>query len=125
MATSASAHADWRIDRAEQIAAVVWNHPCNDNVPVTREHSDGLDGWVIPDTCTVNLDPGLTSWWDICRDTLHEFGHIVGARYPENPLDPIHSLNPRSVMYARPIAGQIDPRCEHRGRPFLIKHGLL
>jgi hypothetical protein len=30
----------------------------------------------------------------------HELGHTAGLQFPDNPLDPYHSPNPRSLMYA-------------------------
>jgi hypothetical protein len=33
---------------------------------------------------------------------VHEFGHLAGITFPDNPQDPVHSPDPDSIMYSQP-----------------------
>lgn len=128
----ATSHAGWRIDRAQQIAAVVWHHPCNDRVTVGVGPLEGEDVHALAyiDECRITLASAYQWSWDkTCFTMLHEYGHLAGYRDPSNVADPMHSLNPASVMYTEPVATvhyfgdeQYDPRCDQRGRTFLASH---
>lgn len=123
------AQAGWRIDRATEIAAAVWNHPCVDHMQIkwTTAFTGGAGS--DPAACTVYLPANTPVFWpELCRHLIHEAGHLAGYRDPLNPLDPWHSHNPESVMYAedtsvygivhgREVGG--DPRCRDRGQPYL------
>jgi hypothetical protein len=125
----ATAHAGWRIDRAQQIAGTVWHHPCQGNVnvvwePLPDDVTDLASAWVQPGKCTVHIviGNGLNyAWQDICPLMIHEYGHLAGYRDPANTGDPIHSLNEHSVMYGGSMHEE-DLRCAGRGRPFLVAH---
>lgn len=148
---AAPASAGWRLDRARQIADTVWHHPCATQ-GIKIEWPRALDsGWAderddgegtVPGgsfdaaTCVIYLNPHIRHPWpDLCTEILHETGHLDGYRDPTNATDPLHSSNPRSVMYesvrertihhtARGdvVTWDADPRCAHRGRPFLALH---
>jgi hypothetical protein len=133
----ATANAGWRIDRAQQVAAIVWHHPCDDHVTVQVGPVVGDDVHALAyiDECRIVLNLpasfGATAWsWNsTCYTMLHEYGHLAGYRDPANTADPMHSNNPDSVMYTEPAATvhyfgqqQYDARCDQRGRPFLAEH---
>lgn len=125
----ATAHAGWRIDRAQQIAATVWHHPCDDRVnvvwePLPDDVTDLANAWIEPGDCTVHIviNNGLHyTWQDVCLIMIHEYGHLAGYRDPGNVLDPIHSRNEHSVMYGGSMREE-DTRCARRGRAFLAAH---
>jgi hypothetical protein len=133
------AHAGWRIDRAKLIAQIVWHNPCASGVHVTWQAIPGDDGDGLaaasPDLCQI-IVARHAPWPVFCTTMIHEYGHLAGFRDPANTLDPEHSTNPRSVMYANHvfarasihkhgrtvIAWDTDRRCDHRGRDFLAQH---
>lgn len=122
----AVAEAGWKIDRAKEIAAIVWNDPCPATVaweepsvafarhPLPKMHL--ARAWSYPEQCRVALNADWErrfgySWKDVCRSLIHEFGHLAGVE---------HSTNPRSVMSEYGLG--TDPRCRERGRPYLARH---
>lgn len=126
---SAPSQAGWRIDRAEQIAAIVWHNPCGGHIPIQWDPAPSdmdpfADGWVDPGVCVIHLSTTAAprQWEDVCDVILHETGHLAGFRDPANIADPDHSLNEHSVMYGGPFR-EDDVRCAQRGRPFLQAHG--
>lgn len=112
-----SAHA-WRVERAQSIAEVVWHNPCNGTARLVQ--SVDIDGYAEADIdrCVVYVLRGAP-WLDFCTAVLHEYGHLAGFRDPTN-WDPMHSGNPRSVMFVMPRS---DARCYERGRRFLERAG--
>lgn len=140
-----NAHAGWRIDRATAIAEIVWKRPCGGNVTLRWQHLPDRRAGASTDlsTCTVTFDatPFFNpSWAEFCTRMIHEYGHLADYRDPTNPVDPLHSHDPRSVMYyisygitagRDQITGQSveraagDARCKARGRPYLERHGVL
>ena len=121
------AQAGWRVDRAKQIAEIVWHHPCAGRVTVSVASTpvvDGVeaDGAATISTCSIVLNARRHwSWLTTCYVVLHEYGHLAGFRDPGNVADPLHSSNPASVMWA---GGDPywDNRCASRGRLFLSRH---
>jgi hypothetical protein len=129
LAMAGTAHAGWRIDRAEQIAAIVWHHPCGGHIPIQWDPTPSdidpfAGGWIEPGVCVIHLSTTAAprQWEDVCTEILHEYGHLAGFRNPANVADPDHSLNEHSVMYGGPFR-EDDVRCVQRGRPFLQAHG--
>lgn len=143
---TAQAQAGWKVDRAVQIANIVWNYPCSGHVrlqweapPANQPTLQNANAWEQNCVVTYNvLRP--TTWGEFCTDTIHEFGHAANFRDPTNKADPLHSANPRSVMYGgeytelplvemHPLPNrmeqyeQADSRCELYGRPYLAKRG--
>lgn len=150
LTVASSAQAGWRINRAEQIAAIVWNHPCNDHVLIiweinVQDDAHEAAAWADVPGCTIHINANFWnephyrigwSWPLLCTTILHEYGHLAGFRDPLNPGDPFHSRDPTSIMYSDRLVAVIDdsngrhtvtgePRCNHQGRPFLVTHGLL
>lgn len=35
----------------------------------------------------------------VCTALAHELGHVIGMRFPDNPGDPYHSPDPKSIMF--------------------------
>jgi hypothetical protein len=134
------AHAGWRIDRAKAIAAIVWHNPCGGNVKVTfGVVVDGAEAEADVADCLVTFnihgDDGIHGRWPwpvLCKDMLHEYGHLAGYRDPANTADPDHSTNRSSVMFAPPpdapaldgLTYWTDPRCDFRGRRYLEAHDV-
>lgn len=138
--------ADWEISRAATIARIVWHQPCVDRMQIrwASAHTALASGetgalavaWADQADCIVYLSTDQRmSWPQVCTRVLHEAGHLAGYRDPANIADPDHSLNPRSIMYARETSafGRVyvhgrwvqsggDARCANGGRPFLAKH---
>lgn len=56
--------------------------------------------------CIIRIMP--ISWaqcdvvYSLRRTAMHEFGHVLGSYWPDNPTDPRHSPNPLDLMYAAP-----------------------
>lgn len=52
--------------------------------------------------CEVRLSPRWRAWPlnYLCLVMAHELGHLTGITFPENPGDPVHSPDPRNLMYA-------------------------
>lgn len=136
----AGAHG-WRLARAQQIANVVWNYPCGGHVriefvpePSEDEALTRLGECLI----SVNSAQPPLAWRRFCRLVLHETGHVRGL--PDSP-------DPRSVMFGidfftedSPLFETVvrwvyrgrayrvpshDPRCDHRGVPYLRAHGAM
>jgi hypothetical protein len=129
------ASAGWRIDRAKEIAAIVWRHPCNDQVALMFDdlpYSEGVIELASADECEVHMalqGPGLNGdrwgWDEFCTVVIHAYGHLAGFRDPANVSDPLHSRNPDSVMENQSGIRLIDGRCVSRGRLYLERHGVL
>lgn len=141
LALPSAAHADWRVDRAAQIARIVWHHPCVDRMRITWAPFDDRAGEAVqtgsltadgdceladPVVTLNSLDPSLRDWEPFCDTVLHEAGHLAGRG---------HSDNPDSIMFPVRVAVHmqgngrdrwegVDRRCLHGGRPFLRAHGL-
>lgn len=65
--------------------------------------------------CRVRIKPGILTNYSnagVCSLLTHEWGHLAGRRFPENPADPYHSPNPHNNMYAylvhHPACGESD-----------------
>lgn len=137
LAAAAPAHAGWRLDRSKAIAAIVWRNPCAGQVTVEVAPLPAEEfGEAYIEDCRIVLNLWATrSWERVCATVIHEYGHVAGFRDPTNVADPIHSANPKSVMYAGEDLTdgalldhhglRIDARCSQRGRPFLRRHGQL
>jgi hypothetical protein len=121
----ATISAGWQKRRAFAIARIVWHHPCVDRMTYAwvDPRSDLADARAATVSCAVRLRTQSLSWADICVITLHEAGHLANFRDSANVADPVHSLNPRSVMHSPMM--RVDPRCRDRGRPYLERHGWL
>jgi hypothetical protein len=146
-----AAQAGWRIDRATAIAEHVWRI-CPGQLqvhfadPASRGLGPATTGWADEGGCDVYLNPGQPTadyFETFCSAVLHETGHAARFRDPLN-MDPRHSHNPRSVMYARPMisievshvwsgkrwsrsvdVSGTDARCRGRGRPYMEREGLM
>lgn len=143
IAAPATARAGWKIDRAAEIAQIVWHPACGQlrirfADPATSGAVDAngdpladVSGWALPGDCDVSVS-NKQSWTfeTFCQTVLHEAGHAAGYG---------HSSNPHSVMYAwgTPVESRgtvngrrvvrwtgVDPRCLHQGVPYLRLHGL-
>lgn len=133
------AQASWQVDRAQKISQIVWHHPCVDRMTFVLVDQAQIDKGTVLEadqhvaargdatTCVVSYGssytPETTPWEDWCSNVLHEAGHLANYRDPTNASDPLHSSNPRSIMFW--IRLTTDPRCYERGRPFLKAHGAL
>jgi hypothetical protein len=104
-----SASAGWKIDRAQAIAAIVWQNPCDGAARLAWAAPPGgeatIAAWTYPttDDCTV---------------------YVTNAAYrdPSNGRDPLHARSDKSIMSAW---FDNDRRCRHRGRPYLERHDVL
>jgi hypothetical protein len=103
--SAAPAQAGSRLDRAQRIAATVWNNPCDGQVRVVWEDKPGGAANVAyAKDCMVSFDAHTRlSWGAFCTFMIHEYGHLANYRDPLNIKDPTHSHNPRSVMYRKPV----------------------
>ena len=132
----------WEIERARAIAETVWKVcPGTLSIQAVTLSADAASyyreasGWATEGVCTVDINmdhQAMREWEPFCSTVLHEVGHVARFRDPTNQADPYHSSNPDSVMAASPLYAHIggrwygtDPRCRRRGRPFLVRHGLL
>lgn len=142
---AAPARAGWKMQRAQAIAATVWNHPCADQVDVLWARlGGGEDAAGDQVNCDVWLranEPDLREWPYFCTVMIHEYGHVAGFRDPLNTADPSHSHSASSVMFGgvkldrhtvHIVGGPTttvwvgaDRRCADNGRPYLERHGLL
>lgn len=138
--TPATGHAGWRINRAALIAKTIWQHPCVDHATIqwATPNDPATLAWTTPGACTIWISTReRMTWPEFCHRVLHEAGHLADYHDPNNPADPQHSHNPRSVMYAQdpgvyttvtygPHKGQYggDTRCNKRGRPYLARHNV-
>lgn len=68
--------------------------------------------WIAEDMLA---DTDWTARVETCDLIVHEMGHLLGMRYADNPDDPIHSADPRSIMNAAPSA--TVRACNTRFRP--------
>jgi hypothetical protein len=115
-----TARADWRTDRAQAIAAKLWNDPCAGHVTLGRAAppETGWRAWTYPAVCTIVLSDQPPAWgWDeLCPVLMHEYGHLAGFTDPLNPSDPTHSRDPHSIMWPYE---HYDHRCDDYGAAFL------
>ena len=66
--------------------------------------------------CTVRIRPDIVPAYSdawVCSLLTHEWGHLAGRRFPDNPADPAHSPNPADNMYGprlvhHPACGEPD-----------------
>lgn len=138
---AAPAQAGWKLNRAAQIANIVWGNPCPWRIewaPPPPRHPEAV-AWAVQDECGdtgkavvyLSETEPIHTFDVFCTRVLHERGHSIGME---------HSGNPRSVMYGvdQSIEGRYfrdsthftwrghgDRRCRDRGRPFLERYGLL
>jgi hypothetical protein len=113
------ADADWKIDRAQAVAAKAWNDPCPGRVQ-TLYAPPPEPSWLasaIKGYCRITLsDRESWPWSQLCPVLVHEYGHLAGYRDPENPSDPFHSHDPDDIMFA---FIHDDWRCKEYGTPCL------
>ncbi len=113
------ADADWKIDRAQAVAAKAWDDPCPGRVQLLFAPPE-QPSWLastIRGYCRVTLsDQQAWPWSQLCPVLVHEYGHLAGYRDPSNPGDPFHSRDPSDIMYAFTHA---DWRCKDYGTPYL------
>jgi hypothetical protein len=86
-----------------------------------REYATSLNGrspvaWADVDHCAIIVNPEYRIYTAArrCHVIVHEWGHLAGYRDPANTADPLHSRDPRSVMYARDEISE-TPRFRGRG----------
>lgn len=66
------------------------------------------EAWADENLCVIAINPN----WKIytaakrCHVIVHEWGHLAGFSDPSNVKDPLHSSNPRSVMYATDLVNE-------------------
>ncbi len=114
-----TAQADWQLDRAQTIAAKVWNDPCSGQVKILSAvpPQAGWRAWTYPGLCTITLSNAWPWYWDeLCPVVVHEYGHLAGYRDPDNPADPTHSHDPNDIM--SPFV-HAYPKCDDYGTVFL------
>ncbi|MGI8624182.1 MAG: hypothetical protein ACR2NB_12025 [Solirubrobacteraceae bacterium] len=121
-----------RTAAAKTVANRVWHTPCNGHIATLRgylaeptvanaAHETEPPGQPYTG-CVVTFDTlvfaaGLSSYDTFYSVLLHEVGHLAGYRAPagqeairlDGTLDPLHTRNPKSVMY--PSLDRDDPRC--------------
>jgi hypothetical protein len=115
-----TARADWQTDRAQAIAAKVWNDPCAGHVTLGYATPPSTDwrAWTFTATCTILLSdqPPAWRWTELCPVLMHEYGHLAGYTDPLNPSDPTHSHDPDSIMWPYE---HYDARCDGYGARYL------
>jgi hypothetical protein len=114
-----AARADWQTDRAQAIAAKLWNHPCGGKVELwhTAPPEASWRAWTYPSLCGIALsDTAAWKWRELCPVLMHEYGHLAGYSDPLNPSDSSHSHDPNDIMF--PFE-HYDPRCDDYGAAFL------
>lgn len=137
LTTPGSADAGWRINRSLAIAQTVWHPTCGQlqlgyGDPERVGLPIGVGEWAWKGDCTIRIPNGSHyEFEELCTVILHGAGHVAGMG---------HSTNPDSVMYPEHLVIKttakighrtvvrwtgVDHRCQHRGRAFLERHGLL
>jgi hypothetical protein len=114
-----TARADWQTDRAQAMAAKLWNDPCSGQVKLwpTSPPQPSWRAWTYPKLCTIALSNTRPwQWNELCPVMLHEYGHLAGYTDPANPKDPSHSHDPDDIMW--PFE-HYDVRCDDYGSAFL------
>jgi hypothetical protein len=128
----ATAHAGWRIDRATEIARIVWHHPVVDRMTIRwalLPPGSSVSAWADKGDVWFPADRPL-EWEPFCSLVLHETGHLAGAQHSDRGV-----MAPEAVFEkesgtvnghrAKPRWTGTDPRCRDRGRPYLEQFGLL
>lgn len=113
------ARADWQTDRAQAVAAKLWNNPCAGQVKLwsTNPPQPSWRAWTYPRLCTIALSNTKPWQWDeLCPVMMHEYGHLAGYTDPLNPSDPSHSHDPDDIMWR---FEHYDHRCDDYGSAFL------
>src|SRR4051812_3351955 len=76
-----TARADWQTDRAQAMAAKLWNNPCGGQVKLwpTSPPQPSWRAWAYPRLCTIALsNTRAWQWNELCPVMLHEYGHLAG-----------------------------------------------
>ena len=113
------ARADWQTDRAQLIAAKVWNDPCGGRVTLwfTTPQDPSWRAWAYPMLCTIGMSTAKPwKWGELCPVLMHEYGHLAGYKDPANTADPDHSDDPNDIMWPYVHA---DARCNDYGSALL------
>ena len=114
-----TARADWQTDRAQAMAAKLWDNPCGGQVTLwsVAPPEPSWRAWTYPQQCTIALSNTRPwKWTELCPVMLHEYGHLAGYTDPLNPSDPTHSHDPGDIMW--PFE-HYDARCDSYGAVFL------
>lgn len=101
--------AESRLQVAREVAEWRWGNVCNGQVAVfNRPLKDyiAVATWNRPQRdCTITYTTRRRwQWWDLCRATVHEYGHLALGLG-----DSAHSDNPLSVMF--PYTRRPYPPC--------------
>lgn len=74
-----------------------------------------------PTTCVIRIAwDAMLSPSTTCMTMEHERGHLHGLRFPDNPADPLHSLNPRSIMALHVFVA--PPECRRAFPPYRVRY---
>src|SRR6059036_271771 len=93
--SASSARADWKMDRAQLVAATVWQNPCAGQVQIVIEpladdavanvHDDERPPYPV---CRVHFNATagyvLDDWLNLCTYMEHEYGHLADFHDPLN-----------------------------------------
>lgn len=131
-AVPSTANAGWRVDRATQIARVVWHNPCVDRMtiqwgprPAGAEDASAWT-WGAPE-CVIWFDQSQPLEWEpFCTLVLHEAGHLAGMGHTDHGImspDAVFERETSTVngRTATTWAGT-DQRCKDRGLRYLHAH---
>lgn len=126
LALAAPAQAGWRIDRSQDVAAVIYPVPCAAvEIRWGQPPDAGVDAWTRRDVepCVVNFREGAGFDWPVfCSLMVHEYGHLAGLDHSDNPLS---VMRPAGGMHRDEDArGRVSYRgafagCFDRGRAFV------
>ncbi len=97
-----------------------WTPRCGQPAIAVVKLDRPISGQAEVDPCRIDLQAALVAnaaqypggFFNLCQTVAHEWGHeVLGSDYfaTSNPDDPGHSLDPDSLMAARPVAS--TPQC--------------
>lgn len=105
---SVQAAADPLMDRLVGFSVGLWGMPACGYPTASADNLRSIEaaGLSHPETCSVVIHSGVLRFGHkndglqfLCIVVVHEVGHLaLGPRFTDNPSDPWHSRNPRSIM---------------------------
>lgn len=129
----------WQARRALAIAQTVWHPTCGrltlrfaNPASVRGLVPEESAGWASAGNCVITLsDRRRWEFETLCQSVLHEAGHVAGVGHIDDRPSVMNSSTivdrAQTTIHGRKIVTWtgIDRRCLNRGRPYLLRHGLL
>lgn len=130
LAAPATASAGWRVDRATEIARVVWHNPCVDRMQIrwgqVPADAEGGMAWTWVDDCVIWFDESQPLEWEpFCTLVLHEAGHLAGMGHTDHGIMSPFAVfeHETSTVNGRTVTRWegTDARCQARGLRYLTR----